>query len=54
MGIIHPTQIVACYDCGTIYWRNAVNVTNNDKCPHCKSTEQVQIDWKEMIGNSKR
>lgn len=53
MGIIHPTQIVACIDCGIIYWRNANQTTNTDKCPKCGSKEQMQLDWKTLVSKSK-
>lgn len=55
MGIIHPTQIVACGKCGIIFWRNADKVTNNDRCPICGSLKyHTWLDWKELVKNSKR
>lgn len=54
MGIIHPTQIVSCYECGVVYWRNANKTTNTDKCPNCGSNGQVQLDWKTLVTNSKK
>jgi predicted Zn-ribbon and HTH transcriptional regulator len=54
MGIIHPTQIVACEDCGIIYWRASNKTTNTDRCPYCDSKNQVQLDWKTLVSKSKK
>lgn len=54
MGIKYPQTIVACNECGLIYWRQANRVTNTDRCPFCDSTNQVPLDWKELVNASKK
>ncbi len=54
MGIKYPHTIVACNECGLLYWRQSTKVNSTDKCPFCDSPDQVQLDWKELVSASKK